>query len=110
MMAGEALVQRGGAGMGSYLILKNKKPIEISMDLSMVKRGQWDYERVFEERWPGFTKGFIDAAREDGWKDLKDKNANFGDGFFPVAVAHNDGRRTSTATAYLLGMLVPAEI
>ncbi|MEK9685564.1 MAG: GMC oxidoreductase, partial [Rhodospirillaceae bacterium] len=63
--------------------------------------GPMGLQRVFEDRWPGFTRGFINAAREDGWKDLKDKNANFEDGYFPIAVAHNDGRRTSTATAYL---------
>jgi len=32
---------------------------------------------------------------------LRDKNAVFGDGYFPIAVANSDGRRTSTATAYL---------
>ena len=52
MMAGRPRVQRGGAGMESYLILKNKKPIEISMDLSMVKRGQWDYSEYLRSGGP----------------------------------------------------------
>jgi 5-(hydroxymethyl)furfural/furfural oxidase len=57
--------------------------------------------RIFADRWPGFTRGFIQAAEEEGWQDIGDKNAVFTDGYFPIAVANSDGRRTSTATAYL---------
>ncbi|MDP6173176.1 MAG: GMC family oxidoreductase N-terminal domain-containing protein [Rhodospirillales bacterium] len=57
--------------------------------------------RTFEDRWPGFTKGFLEAIKEDGWPDIKDNNANFGDGYFPIAIANTEGRRISTATAYL---------
>ena len=94
----------GAKGWGWDGVLPYFKKQETDRDFNGPLHGQegpMGLQRVFEERWPGFTKGFIDAAREDGWKDLKDKNANFGDGFFPVAVAHNDGKRTSTATAYL---------
>ena len=65
------------------------------------KDGPMAIRRIFEDRWPGFTRGFMEAAKEDGWTDIKDKNAIFEDGFFPIAVANQNGNRTSTATAYL---------
>jgi len=65
------------------------------------KDGPMHVRRVFEDRWPGFTKGFVAAAEAEGYRNLKDKNANFGDGYFPIAVANRDGKRVSTATAYL---------
>jgi len=94
----------GATGWGWDDVLPFFKKQETDRDFDGPLHGQdgpMALQRVFEDRWPGFTRGFMNAAREDGWKDLQDKNANFGDGFFPVAVAHNDGRRTSTATAYL---------
>ncbi len=63
--------------------------------------GPMTVRRIFEDRWPGFTRGFIRAAEAQGWRDIGDKNAVFEDGFFPIAVANADGRRVSTATAYL---------
>jgi 5-(hydroxymethyl)furfural/furfural oxidase len=94
----------GAQGWGWESVLPFFKKQETDRDFDGPLHGQtgpMGLQRVFADRWPGFTRGFINAAREDGWKDLKDKNANFGDGYFPIAVAHNDGRRTSTATAYL---------
>ena len=63
--------------------------------------GPMAIRRVFDERWPLFTRGFMAAAEEEGWRNIGDNNAVFSDGYFPVAVANQDGKRISTATAYL---------
>jgi 5-(hydroxymethyl)furfural/furfural oxidase len=65
------------------------------------KGGPMAVRRIFADRWPGFTTAFMQAVEEEGWQDIGDNNAVFSDGYFPVAVANKDGRRTSTATAYL---------
>lgn len=96
--------ERGAAGWGWDDVLPFFKKQETDTDFDGPlhgKDGPMAVRRLFEDRWPGFTKGFMNAAREDGWEYIADKNADFGDGFFPIAVAHSDGRRTSTATAYL---------
>ena len=97
-------VERGAKGWGWEDVLPYFKKQETDVDFDGPLHGQdgpMAVRRIFEDRWPGFTKGFVEAAREDGWSDLKDKNAVFGDGYFPIAVANREGRRTSTATAYL---------
>ncbi len=63
--------------------------------------GPMTVRRAPTNHWPGFTRGFIKAAEEEGWRDIGDKNGVFEDGFFPIAVANDGSERTSTATAYL---------
>lgn len=97
-------VERGAKGWGWDDVLPYFKKQETDVDFDGPLHGQdgpMAIHRIFEDRWPGFTKGFVEAARDDGWTDLKDKNGVFGDGYFPIAVANQDGQRTSTATAYL---------
>jgi len=96
--------ERGAAGWGWDDVLPYFRKQETDLDFDGPLHGQdgpMTVRRVFEDDWPGFTRGFMEAAKEDGWQDIGDKNAVFGDGFFPVAVASRDGKRTSTATAYL---------
>ena len=96
--------EAGAIGWGWSDVLPFFKKQETDRDFDGPLHGQdgpMALQRIFENDWPGFTRAFIDGARAQGWTDLQDKNANFGDGFFPVAVAHNNGMRTSTATAYL---------
>lgn len=97
-------VERGAEGWGWEDVLPYFKKQETDVDFDGPLHGQdgpMAVRRLPAERWPGFTKGFVEAARKEGWKDLKDKNGVFDDGYFPIAVAHQEGRRTSTATAYL---------
>jgi len=65
------------------------------------KNGPMIIRRTEKEHWPGLTKGFMEAATEEGWQNIQDKNAVFEDGFFPIAVANSEDKRISTATAYL---------
>ena len=57
--------------------------------------------RLFEDQWPGFTAASIKAAEKDGWKNLKDQNGVFDDGYFPIPMNNIDGKRVSASTAYL---------
>jgi len=57
--------------------------------------------RLFEDQWPGFTAAAINAAEKDGWKNLKDQNAVFEDGYFPIPMNNIDGKRISASSAYL---------
>ena len=97
-------VERGAKGWGWKDVLPFFKKQETDADFDGPlhgKDGPMEVRRISADRWPGFTKGFVEAVKQEGWEDLKDKNAVFDDGYFPIAVANKEGRRTSTATAYL---------
>ena len=97
-------VKRGAKGWGweDVLPVFRKQETDVDFDGPLHgKDGPMAIRRTPEARWPGLTNGFMKAAEEEGWRNLQDKNAVFGDGYFPIAVAHSQGRRTSTATAYL---------
>ncbi len=97
-------VELGAKGWGWDDVLPYFKKQETDLDFDGPlhgSEGPMAVKRIAAERWPGFTKGFVDAVEQEGWDDLKDKNAVFEDGYFPIAVANKEGRRTSTATAYL---------
>ena len=97
-------VERGAAGWGWDDVLPFFRKMETDVDYDGPLHGTdgpMAVRRIFEDRWPGFTKGFMKAAEADGYRDIRDKNAVFEDGYFPIAVANSDGHRTSTATAYL---------
>jgi 5-(hydroxymethyl)furfural/furfural oxidase len=97
-------VERGATGWGWDDVLPYFCKMENDVDYDGPLHGQdgpMQLQRIFADRWPGFTTGFMAAAKEQGWKEIKDKNADFSDGYFPIAVAHKDGKRISTATAYL---------
>ena len=97
-------VARGADGWGWDDVLPFFRKMETDLDYDGPLHGAdgpMKVKRIFEEDWPGFTRAFMRAALEDGWRDIKDQNADFSDGFFPVAVANIDDRRVSAATAYL---------
>ena len=58
-------------------------------------------QRYAPERWPGFTRGVMQAIEDEGWSNIADQNARFDDGFFPVAYSHTDTMRMGAAWRYL---------
>jgi 5-(hydroxymethyl)furfural/furfural oxidase len=97
-------VERGAKGWGWADVLPYFRKLETDMDYPGPMHGgdgPMVIRRNFEDCWPGFTKGFMEAVAEEGWADIEDGNAVFTDGYFPVAIANADGRRVSAATAYL---------
>jgi 5-(hydroxymethyl)furfural/furfural oxidase len=96
--------ERGATGWAWSDVLPYFKKLETDVDFDGPmhgKNGPMTVRRVADDRWPRFTQGFVRAAAEEGWRDLRDKNAVFGDGYFPIAVANAENRRVSAATAYL---------
>ena len=96
--------QRGATGWAWDDVLPYFKKQETDVDYDGPFHGAdgpMTIRRIFADRWPGFTRGFMEAAEEEGWRDIGDKNAVFEGGYFPIAVANSNRRRTSTATAYL---------
>jgi 5-(hydroxymethyl)furfural/furfural oxidase len=65
------------------------------------KDGPISLQRYPREVWPKFTKAVIEAIEAHGWSDIKDQNAVFEDGYFPVAYNHTHERRVGAAWAYL---------
>lgn len=100
----DAWVERGAAGWGWNDVLPYFRKLETDVDFDGPMHGAdgpMIIRRVFADRWPGFTRGFMRAASAEGWAEIGDKNAVFTDGYFPIAVATAEGRRVSTASAYL---------
>lgn len=58
-------------------------------------------QRYPREVWPGFTRAVIEAVEAEGWRNIKDQNGVFEDGYFPVAYNHTDTKRVGAAWAYL---------
>jgi len=97
-------VERGAKDWGWDDVLPYFKKLETDVDFDGPlhgKDGPMTIRRLAKERWPGLTAGFMEAAEEEGWHNLYDENGAFEDGYFPFAVANEDGRRKSAATGYL---------
>ncbi|CAN0163859.1 unnamed protein product, partial [Phaeothamnion confervicola] len=67
------------------------------------KEGPIRLQRYQPERWPGFTRGVMKAIEAEGFSNIEDQNARFGDGYFPVAYSHSDTERMGAAWRYLTG-------
>ena len=65
------------------------------------KTGPIHVQRYAPDRWPGFVRGVMAAVEQHGWHNIADQNANFSDGYFPVAHCHTDDRRMGAAWCYL---------
>lgn len=65
------------------------------------KSGPLPIRRIMPEAWPQFSKASAEAFAAKGFAALADQNGEFGDGFFPVAIANFLDRRVSASTAFL---------
>jgi 5-(hydroxymethyl)furfural/furfural oxidase len=65
------------------------------------KTGPIRLQRYSLDRWPGFTRGVIEAVESQGWRKIEDQNAEFADGYASVAYCHSDTRRMGAAWCYL---------
>ena len=63
--------------------------------------GPLPIRRIAPDRWPGFSKAVAKACAEMGFPSLSDQNAEFGPGYFPVAISNVNDQRVSSAIAYL---------
>lgn len=100
----ESWAEFGLAGWGWTDVLPCFKRVERDMDYDGPLHGQSGpipIRRIFPNAWPGFSLAAANAFRAAGFKELQDQNAQFEDGFFPVAISNLYDRRVSSAIGYL---------
>lgn len=94
----------GATGWGWDAVLPYFKKLESDRDFDGPLHGEdgpIGIRRLFPEIWPGYTRAIMDAAEAEGFEYVKDMNAGFGDGYFPIAISNIDDKRVSANVAYL---------
>lgn len=96
---------RGGAtGWGWDDVLPYFCRLERDMDFDGVMHGdsgRIPIRRMYPDAWPEISRATAAAMLSAGFAKIEDQNAEFGDGFFPVAFSNAYDRRVSVSTAYL---------
>ena len=96
--------KRGAAGWDWEGVLPFFKKLEADRDFDGPlhnKSGPIHLQRYPRDVWPGFTRAVMTAVERQGWQDIADQNANFSDGYAPVAHCHTDRQRMGAAWCYL---------
>lgn len=97
-------VARGAVGWSWDDVLPFFKKLEADRDFDGPmhgKDGPIHVQRYPESAWPGFTRAVFTAVGRAGWRNIRDQNAVFSDGFAPVAHSHTDDTRMGAAWRYL---------
>jgi 5-(hydroxymethyl)furfural/furfural oxidase len=100
----EGWVERGAGGWGWEDVLPFYRKLENDHDFDgpmHSKDGPIGIRRLFDDRWPGFTKGVMGAVDEAGWDNIQDQNGVYDDGYFPLSINNIDDQRVSASMAYL---------
>ncbi len=100
----DAWAEAGATGWDWSGVLPFFKKLETDSDFDGPLHGRDGpirLQRYAPERWPGFTRGVMQAIEDQGWSNIADQNARFDDGFFPVAYSHTDTMRMGAAWRYL---------
>jgi len=95
---------RGAAGWKWTAVLPYFKKVERDMDFDGPwhgKDGRIPVRRIFPDLWNGHAKAVAKAFKEAGFEYLQDQNAEFKDGYFPIAISNLYDHRVSAAIAYL---------
>jgi len=95
---------RGAEGWNWNAVLPYFKKVERDMDFDGPwhgKDGRIPVRRIFPDLWNGHAKAIAKAFDEAGFEYLQDQNAEFKDGYFPVAISNLRDRRVSAAIGYL---------
>jgi 5-(hydroxymethyl)furfural/furfural oxidase len=97
-------VHEGAAGWGWDDVLPSFRRIERDMDFDGPlhgREGPLAIRRIDKSAWPGWSLRASEAFRAAGFRELSDQNAEFDDGYFPVAISNLYDRRVSSAIAFL---------
>jgi 5-(hydroxymethyl)furfural/furfural oxidase len=95
---------RGAAGWGWEAVLPYFRKLERDLDFDGPfhgKAGPIPIRRVPPDLWNGHAKAVGAAFEATGFAFLSDQNADFQDGYFPLAISNADEQRVSTAIGYL---------
>src|SRR3984957_1890242 len=80
---------RGAAGWNWEAVLPYFKKVERDMDFDGPwhgKEGRIPVRRIFPDKWPEHAKAAGETFKVAGYDFLIDQNAEFCDGFFPIAI------------------------
>jgi 5-(hydroxymethyl)furfural/furfural oxidase len=94
----------GVSGWGWQDVLPYFKKLERDQDFDGPyhgKDGPLPVRRIFPENWPGYARAAAEAFKSAGYTYRADQNAEFEDGYFPIAISNLYDRRVSAAIAYL---------
>ena len=95
---------RGATGWCWDSVLPFFKKIERDIDFDGPLHGSEGcipVSRVFPDNWSHLARAVADSLECKGFTYLADQNAEFVDGYYPVAMSNLHGRRVSAATGYL---------
>ncbi len=95
---------RGATGWDWNSVLPYFRKVERDMDFD----GPWHgndgripVRRIFPELWPEHAKAAGKAFEAAGYRFLRDQNAKWEDGYFPITLSNAYERRVSAAIGYL---------
>ncbi len=95
---------RGAKGWGWEAVLPFFKKVERDMDFDGPfhgKEGRIPVRRIFPDLWSGHAKAAAKAFTAAGFEYLLDQNAEYKEGYFPIAISNLYDRRVSAAIGYL---------
>jgi 5-(hydroxymethyl)furfural/furfural oxidase len=95
---------RGATGWDWNGVLPYFKKIECDMDFDGPwhgSEGRIPVRRIFPDLWPEHAKAVGKAFEAAGYRFLRDQNAEWEDGYFPITISNAYERRVSAAIGYL---------
>jgi 5-(hydroxymethyl)furfural/furfural oxidase len=94
----------GASGWGWQNVLPYFKKLERDLDFAGPLHGQdgpIPIHRIPYSKWPGYSTAAAAAFEALGYGDIRDQNAEFGDGYFAQTLSNDGTHRVSAAMAYL---------
>lgn len=95
---------RGATGWDWNSVLPYFRKIERDMDFDGPwhgSEGRIPIRRIFPDLWPEHAKAVGKAFEAAGYRFLRDQNAEWEDGYFPITISNAYERRVSAAIGYL---------
>ncbi|HEX5327440.1 MAG TPA: GMC family oxidoreductase N-terminal domain-containing protein, partial [Acetobacteraceae bacterium] len=95
---------RGAEGWNWNAVLPFFRKVERDMDFDgdwHGKEGRIPVRRIFPDLWPEHAKAVAATFEAAGFAFLRDQNADWADGYFPIAISNAYERRVSAAIGYL---------
>ncbi len=95
---------RGAQGWNWDAVLPYFKKVERDMDFEGPyhgREGRIPVRRIFPDLWPEHAKAVAKAFEAAGWDYIRDQNAEWKDGYFPITISNAYERRVSAAIGYL---------
>jgi 5-(hydroxymethyl)furfural/furfural oxidase len=100
--------ERGAHGWAWEDVLPFFKRVERDIDFHAQEDARWHgtdgpipIRRIFPDLWPQHAKAVAEAFRQAGYAFIPDENADWRDGYYPVAISNLYERRVSAAIGYL---------